>query len=84
MPRPTTCALEEIVALCEEARVRVDEAGRALRGYRERLDLDPAELARIEERIAAIHAVARKHRVAPEALPRLALEDRSEACRAGR
>jgi DNA repair protein RecN (Recombination protein N) len=67
-------SLEEIVALCDEARVRVDEAGRALRGYRERLDLDPAELARVEERIAAIHAVARKHRISPEALPELALE----------
>ncbi len=67
-------SLEEIIALSEEARVRVDEAGRALRGYRERLDLDPAELSRIEERIAAIHALARKHRVAPEALSALALE----------
>jgi len=67
-------SLEEIVALAEEALVRLDEAGRALRGYRERLDLDPAELARIEERIAAIHAVARKHRVTPDGLPALALE----------
>jgi DNA repair protein RecN (Recombination protein N) len=67
-------ALSEIVALADEARIRVDEAGRALRGYRARLDLDPAELARIEERLAAIHAVARKHRVAPEALPALAAE----------
>ena len=67
-------SLEEIIALCEEARVRVDEAGRALRGYRERLDLDPAELSRIEERIAAIHAVARKYRVPPEAVPALARE----------
>jgi DNA repair protein RecN (Recombination protein N) len=67
-------ALAEIVALADEARIRVDEAGRALRGYRARLDLDPAELARIEERLAAIHTVARKHRVAPEALPALAAE----------
>lgn len=67
-------SLAGLVALCEEARVQVDEAGRGLRSYRERLDLDPAELARTEERIAAIHAVARKHRVAPEALPALAAE----------
>jgi DNA repair protein RecN (Recombination protein N) len=67
-------SLEETIALCEEAQVRVDEAGRALRAYRERLDLDPAELARIEERTAAIHALARKHRVPPESLPALALE----------
>jgi DNA repair protein RecN (Recombination protein N) len=67
-------SLAEIVALADEARIRVDEAGRALRTYRERLDLDPAELSRIEDRLAAIHAVARKHRVAPEALPALAAE----------
>ena len=67
-------SLEPVVALADEALVRVDEAGRTLRNYRERLDLDPAELARIEERLAAIHAVARKHRVAPEALPALAQE----------
>ena len=67
-------SLSEVVALADEARIRVDEAGRALRAYRERLDLDPAELSRVEERLAAIHAVARKHRVAPEALPALAAE----------
>ena len=67
-------SLAEVVALADEARIRVDEAGRALRAYRERLDLDPAELSRVEERLAAIHAVARKHRVAPEALPALAAE----------
>src|SRR2546427_7143624 len=67
-------SLEPIVALIDEALVRVDEAGRTLRSYRERLDLDPHELARIEERLAAIHALARKHRVAPEALPALAQE----------
>src|SRR5271165_3032777 len=67
-------SLEAMIALGEEARVRVDEAGRALRAYRERLDLDPAELARTEERLAAIHAVARKHRVAPEALTALATD----------
>ncbi len=67
-------SLSEVVALADEARIRVDEAGRALRAYRERLDLDPAELSRVEQRLAAIHAVARKHRVTPEALPALAAE----------
>ena len=67
-------SLDSIAALTEEAQVRLEEAGRTLRNYRERLELDPAELARIEERLAAIHAMARKHRVAPEALPELARE----------
>jgi len=67
-------ALGDVVALLDEARIRVDEAGRALRAYRERLDLDPAELARVDDRLAAIHAAARKYRVTPEALPALAAE----------
>src|SRR6185436_14591765 len=37
-------------------------------------DVDPAELARIEERLSAIHDLARKHRVRPDALPALAAE----------
>ena len=65
-------ALDAVVALAEQARIHVDEAARTLRAYRERLEVDPAELARIEERIAAIHAMARKHRVAPADLPELA------------
>jgi DNA repair protein RecN (Recombination protein N) len=64
-------ALAEIVALLEPARIQVDEAARALRGYRQKLELDPAELARVEQRLSAIHDVARKHRVRPEALPEL-------------
>jgi DNA repair protein RecN (Recombination protein N) len=64
-------ALAEIVALLEPARIQIDEAARALRGYRQKLDLDPAELARVEERLAAIHDIARKHRFRPEALPAL-------------
>jgi DNA repair protein RecN (Recombination protein N) len=67
-------SLAEVVGLLEEARIRADEAGRALRAYRERLDLDPVELARVDERLAAIHAAARKYRVAPEALAALVAE----------
>ncbi|HKW79923.1 MAG TPA: DNA repair protein RecN, partial [Casimicrobiaceae bacterium] len=67
-------ALAAIAALADEAKIRVDEAARSLRDYRERLDLDPAELARVESRLAAFHDVARKHRVRPDALPALAEE----------
>ena len=64
-------ALREVVTLLEPARIQLVEAARELRAYRQRLDLDPAELARIEERQAAIHDLARKHRVRPEAPPEL-------------
>ncbi len=67
-------ALGEVVALLEPARIQVDEAARALRHYRERLDLDPAELARVEARLSAIHDAARRLRVKPEALPGLLVD----------
>jgi DNA repair protein RecN (Recombination protein N) len=63
--------LDAIVALVDEARIGIDEAGRMLRHYRERLELDPGELARVETRLAAIHDVARKYRVRPEDLAQL-------------
>ncbi len=67
-------ALLEIGALVESARIGLDEAARALRGYRDRLELDPAELAATERRLAALHEAARRHRVRPDALPELLAE----------
>lgn len=64
-------ALQEVVALFDSARIGVDEAARALRGYRDGLELDPAELRATEERLAALHDAARKHRVRPEELSEL-------------
>jgi DNA repair protein RecN (Recombination protein N) len=67
-------ALAEIVALLEPAAVELEEAARALRDYLRRLDLDPKELQRVESRLTAIHDLARRHRVRPEALPALLAE----------
>ena len=67
-------ALAEIVALLEPAAVELDEAARTLRDYLRRLDLDPKELQRVETRLTAIHDLARRHRVRPEALPALLAE----------
>ena len=64
-------ALADVVALLAPATIQVEEAARAVRDYRRRLDLDPDELARVELRLSAIHALARKHRVRPEELPAL-------------
>jgi len=67
-------ALREIIALVEPAAIQLKEAARALRDYRRRLEVDPAELQRVEARLAAIHDTARKHRARPEALPALLAE----------
>jgi DNA repair protein RecN (Recombination protein N) len=65
-------ALADVVALLAPASIQIDEASRAIRDYRRRLDLDPEELARVEARLAAVHDMARKYRVRPEALLELA------------
>ena len=67
-------SLADVVVLLEPAAIELEEAARVLRDYQRRLDLDPAELKRVEDRLAAIHDVARKHRVRPEALPALLAE----------
>jgi DNA repair protein RecN (Recombination protein N) len=61
-------ALAGVIALLEPAAIQLDEASRALRDYRRHLDLDPDELARVDERLSAIHDMARKHRVKPDEL----------------
>lgn len=66
--------LGDVGELLAAAEIQVDEALHELRRYRERLDLDPARLAEIEQRIEAVTSLARKHRVAPEALPDLQAE----------
>lgn len=67
-------ALAEVRELLAAAAIQADEALHGLRRYRERLDLDPQRLVEIEQRLAAVTDVARKHRVAPEELPALRAE----------
>jgi len=64
-------ALAPIIELADGGRIQLEEAAHALRAYRERLEIDPAELDRVEARLAAIHDLARKHRVRPEGLGEL-------------
>ena len=64
--------LKAIVELLESAVAQAGEAVRELRQYASRVDLDPDVLRETERRIEALHAAARKHRVRPEELPRLA------------
>ena len=61
-------ALTQVVELLEGAAVHVKEADVELRHYLDNLDLDPARMQTVEDRLAAIHDMARKHRVRPEAL----------------
>jgi DNA repair protein RecN (Recombination protein N) len=57
--------------LLGEAAIQLDEAAAELRNYVNEIDLDPARLAQVENRLNALHDAARKHRVAVEELPAL-------------
>ncbi|MBS0369559.1 MAG: DNA repair protein RecN [Proteobacteria bacterium] len=63
--------LADVQELLGSASIQLDEALHAMRRYRDRLDVDPERLAEIDQRIQAVTSMARKHKVAPEALPDL-------------
>lgn len=61
-------SLASTCELLEGAAIQAREAATELRHYVDRLELDPERLAWVEQRLADIHDLARKHRVAPEGL----------------
>ena len=62
-------SLNEPREMLESALIQVDESLAFLQGYLSDLELDPAALQAVEQRLEAIHDAARKYRVTPEELP---------------
>ena len=60
--------LGEVDAMLDAASIQLDEALLALERIRSDLDLDPASLEGTERRMARLHDLSRKHRVAPDEL----------------
>ena len=60
--------LKEIIEVVASAQAQAQEAVYMLRDYQQRLDIDPQRFRQVEQRLDAVHASARKYRVAPEAL----------------
>ena len=58
----------------EQARIHLDEASEDLRRYLGDLDIDPARLDWVANRIGTAHELARKHGVQPAELPRTLTE----------
>ena len=56
-------SLNPIVEMLNNAQIQVDEASLELRHYLDSLELDPAHLQWLDERISSIYDMARKHRV---------------------
>jgi DNA repair protein RecN (Recombination protein N) len=61
--------LQPLLPLVEGAAIQLREAARELQRYLDGLDLDTGRQEEVEQRLAAIEELARKHRVAPEELP---------------
>ena len=70
-------ALSDISQALESAQIQIDEAVHSLNRYLQKLDLDPARLSEVEERMQALHGAARKYRTEADELPQL-LNDTTE------
>ncbi|MEJ2692482.1 MAG: DNA repair protein RecN [Candidatus Thiodiazotropha sp.] len=73
--------LAEPREMLESALIQVDESLAFLHGYLNELELDPAALRQLEERLEAIHDAARKYRVKPQELPQRLMEIEQELTR---
>jgi len=71
-------SLGETRELIDGASVQIEEAAANLRHYLDGLEMDPARLGVVEQRIGRIHDLARKYRIAPEQLIAFAAERRDE------
>jgi DNA repair protein RecN (Recombination protein N) len=61
--------LKEVTDVLEPARIQLQEAVYGLRHYQQRLELDPARLRVVEERLDAVHTAARKFRIPIDEIP---------------
>ncbi|MGL4204690.1 MAG: DNA repair protein RecN [Aeromonadaceae bacterium] len=68
----TLCALDEslqpVAQMLQEAMIQIEESQHELRGYLERLEIDPERFNWLEQRLSRALELARKHHVKPGAL----------------
>ncbi|MDI3323087.1 DNA repair protein RecN [Pontibacterium granulatum] len=61
----------QVSEMLNSAHIQIEEAGSELRHYLDGVELNPERQMEVEERLSTLYDVARKHKVQPEALPRL-------------
>ncbi len=61
-------ALKNIGEMLDSAAIQLNEASTELRHYLSNLELDPEQLAQMEQRLTDIHNLSRKHRIEQEDL----------------
>jgi DNA repair protein RecN (Recombination protein N) len=67
-------ALASISESLESAHIQLDEAIHGLNRYLQKIDLDPARLEQVEERMQSLHAASKKYRTEVDDLPKLLIE----------
>lgn len=60
--------LDEVDTMLDAATIQLDESAALLERIRADLNVDPAQFDELERRLERLHELARKHRVAPDAL----------------
>lgn len=61
--------IKTVVESLNTALIHTDEASSALRNYADKLEMDPARLTFVEERMGQVHSLCRKHQCEAEQLP---------------
>ena len=69
--RMTSDSTANLRELLQSALIQIDEAQSETARFAERIEVDPERLRTTEERLSALHDLARKHRVGADALPEL-------------
>lgn len=70
--------LGTVCQMLDDASIQIQESSSELRNYLDRIELDPARLTWIEQRLGVIHDLARKHRIEPARLPALLTQYQTE------
>ena len=70
--------LSPLLEMLNEALIQLQESSSELRSYGEALELDPATLAELDERLSQAMQLARKHNTLPQQLPDLHQQLRQE------
>jgi DNA repair protein RecN (Recombination protein N) len=70
--------LGAVCQMLDEANIQIHESSNELRSYLDRIELDPARLTWVEQRLGVIHDLARKHRIDPARLPVLLTQYQTE------
>ncbi|MDM3871324.1 DNA repair protein RecN [Porticoccus sp. W117] len=63
--------LQDVTDMLDSARIQVEEASASLRQHVDGIEVDPQQLAEVEQRLSDIYQLARKHRIQAEQLPQL-------------